>query len=78
MTRLRNKRTARLTNCLSFPFVSPSAFQTIRSPSVGGEFSSKQGGDIGSKFEKDGSIGGKAQELSDKAWDAGKKMKGEK
>ncbi|KAJ9105583.1 hypothetical protein QFC19_003565 [Naganishia cerealis] len=44
---------------------------------VGGTFSAKQGGAVGRAFEKDGAIGGTGQKVSDKAWDAGKEMKGE-
>ncbi|GHJ89105.1 hypothetical protein NliqN6_5507 [Naganishia liquefaciens] len=44
---------------------------------VGGTFSAKQGGTVGQAFEKDGAIGGTGQKVSDKAWDAGKEMKGE-
>ena len=45
---------------------------------VGGTFSSKADGAVGSQFEKDGAVGGTAQKASDKVWDAGKAVKGEK
>lgn len=32
---------------------------------------------MGQAFEKDGAIGGTGQKVSDKAWDAGKELKGE-
>ncbi|KAJ9093189.1 hypothetical protein QFC21_006506 [Naganishia friedmannii] len=44
---------------------------------LGGTFSAKQGGAVGSAFEKDGVVGSTGQKASDKAWDAGKDMKGE-
>lgn len=51
--------------------------EPLTSLSVGGTFSAKQGGAVGSAFEKDGAIGGTGQKVSDEAWDAGKELKGE-
>lgn len=62
----------------TLPYPSPtSRYLTSRLSAVGGTFSAKQGGTVGQAFEKDGAIGGTGQKVSDKAWDAGKEMKGE-